>query len=94
MENCKPPRTHAGLAGIAHLRSLTSHRAPRNTSPFCVHAGARVVAKAYPEEKVGVFAQRGGRLEVVEYSGAWVGGGGTGGLVAVGGYGVTLEVQR
>ena len=33
-------------------------------------AGARVVAKAYPEEKVGVFARRGGALEVVEYSGA------------------------
>lgn len=31
-------------------------------------AAARVVAKAYPEEKVGVFARRGGRLEVVEYS--------------------------
>ena len=30
--------------------------------------GARVVAKAYPEEKVGVFARRNGRLEVVEYS--------------------------
>ena len=33
-----------------------------------VAAGARVVAKAYPEEKVGVFAQRGGHTEVVEYS--------------------------
>ena len=27
-----------------------------------------MVAKAYPEEKVGVFAQRGGHTEVVEYS--------------------------
>lgn len=27
-----------------------------------------MIAKAYPEEKVGVFAQRGGRIEVVEYS--------------------------
>lgn len=39
---------------------------------FCaergVECGARVVAKASPEEKVGVFARRGGRLEVVEYS--------------------------
>jgi UDP-N-acetylglucosamine/UDP-N-acetylgalactosamine diphosphorylase len=31
-------------------------------------AGARVVAKAYPEEKVGVFARKNGRIEVVEYS--------------------------
>ena len=30
--------------------------------------GARVVAKSYPEEKVGVFAQRQGKLQVVEYS--------------------------
>ncbi|PRW59645.1 UDP-N-acetylglucosamine diphosphorylase 2-like isoform B [Chlorella sorokiniana] len=39
---------------------------------FChsrgIECGARVVAKAYPEEKVGVFARRGGALEVVEYS--------------------------
>ena len=39
---------------------------------YCKEAGvqcaARVVAKAHPEEKVGVFARRGGRLEVVEYS--------------------------
>ncbi|EFN54432.1 hypothetical protein CHLNCDRAFT_31829 [Chlorella variabilis] len=39
---------------------------------FChsrgVQCGARVVAKAYPEEKVGVFARRNGALEVVEYS--------------------------
>ncbi len=34
----------------------------------CIAAGSRVVAKAHPEEKVGVFARRGGRLEVVEYS--------------------------
>lgn len=27
-----------------------------------------MVAKSYPEEKVGVFAQKGGKLEVVEYS--------------------------
>lgn len=33
-----------------------------------MHAGARVVAKGYPEEKVGVFAERGGAVEVVEYS--------------------------
>lgn len=33
-----------------------------------IECGARVVAKAYPEEKVGVFARRGGALEVVEYS--------------------------
>jgi len=31
-------------------------------------AGARVVAKAHPEEKVGVFARRGTHVEVVEYS--------------------------
>ena len=30
--------------------------------------GARVVAKAYPEERVGVFARRNGHLGVVEYS--------------------------
>lgn len=30
--------------------------------------GARVVAKAHPEEKVGVFARRGAHVEVVEYS--------------------------
>lgn len=40
---------------------------------FCaergVECGARVVAKAYPAEKVGVFARRASRLEVVEYSG-------------------------
>ena len=33
-----------------------------------IECGARVVAKSYPEEKVGVFAQRGGKLQVVEYS--------------------------
>lgn len=33
-----------------------------------IQCGARVVAKSYPEEKVGVFAQRGGKLQVVEYS--------------------------
>lgn len=33
-----------------------------------VDCGARVVAKAGPEEKVGVFATRDGSLEVVEYS--------------------------
>lgn len=33
-----------------------------------IECGARVVAKACPEEKVGVFAMRGGALEVVEYS--------------------------
>ena len=33
-----------------------------------IQCGARVVAKAYPEEKVGVFAQRAGKLHVVEYS--------------------------
>jgi UDP-N-acetylglucosamine/UDP-N-acetylgalactosamine diphosphorylase len=33
-----------------------------------VRAGARVVAKAYSEERVGVFARRDGRIEVVEYS--------------------------
>ena len=27
-----------------------------------------MVAKAYPEERVGVFARRGGKLAVVEYS--------------------------
>ncbi|GAB4820374.1 hypothetical protein N2152v2_007420 [Parachlorella kessleri] len=39
---------------------------------FCherdVDTGARVLVKAYPEEKVGVFARRNGALEVVEYS--------------------------
>lgn len=39
---------------------------------FCkesgIQCGARVVSKAYPEEKVGVFARKGGRLVVVEYS--------------------------
>jgi UDP-N-acetylglucosamine/UDP-N-acetylgalactosamine diphosphorylase len=39
---------------------------------FCkesgIQCGARVVAKAYPEEKVGVFARKCGRLVVVEYS--------------------------
>ncbi|KAH7618870.1 putative UDP-N-acetylglucosamine diphosphorylase 2 [Nannochloris sp. 'desiccata'] len=39
---------------------------------FCkeggIQCGARVVAKAYAEEKVGVFARRGGGMEVVEYS--------------------------
>ena len=33
-----------------------------------IQCGARVVAKSHPEEKVGVFAQRGGKLQVVEYS--------------------------
>lgn len=28
-----------------------------------------MIPKAYPEEKVGVFARRNGALEVVEYSG-------------------------
>eukprot|EP00884_Botryococcus_braunii_P015716 jgi/Botrbrau1/2828/Bobra.0125s0036.1 len=30
--------------------------------------GARVVAKAYPEERVGVFARKGNKMTVVEYS--------------------------
>ena len=30
--------------------------------------GAKVVAKARADEKVGVFVRRGGRLQVVEYS--------------------------
>ena len=33
-----------------------------------IQCGSRVVAKSYPEEKVGVFAQRRGKLAVVEYS--------------------------
>ena len=35
---------------------------------FTLDAGAKVVAKAYPEEKVGVFALQGGKVSVVEYS--------------------------
>lgn len=31
-------------------------------------AGARVLAKAFPEERVGVFARKNGKVEVVEYS--------------------------
>ena len=31
-------------------------------------AGAKVLAKAYPEERVGVFALRGGDTSIVEYS--------------------------
>lgn len=31
-------------------------------------AGARVVSKAYPEERVGVFARKGDAVTVVEYS--------------------------
>lgn len=34
----------------------------------CPTAGARVIVKAHPEEKVGVFACREGHVEVVEYS--------------------------
>lgn len=55
-----------------HHRLLLPHNT--NTPPPPATAGARVVAKAYPEEKVGVFARRAGQLEVVEYSGGWVGG--------------------
>ena len=39
---------------------------------FClergVDAGAKVISKAYPEEPVGVFTRRGGKVHVVEYS--------------------------
>ena len=39
---------------------------------FCalrnVEAGAKVIAKAYPEEAVGVFTRRNGEVHVVEYS--------------------------
>ena len=39
---------------------------------FCIErgvdAGAKVVTKAYPTESVGVFARRGGEVQVVEYS--------------------------
>ena len=48
--------------GIARTASNSHDRS------HCHAAGARVVAKAYPEERVGVFAQRDGRIEVVEYS--------------------------
>ena len=51
-----------------HLGTLMS-RVPSPNTTHHPSAGARVVAKAYPEEKVGVFARRGGALEVVEYSG-------------------------
>lgn len=33
-----------------------------------IQCGARVVAKSHPDEKVGVFAQRNGKLGVIEYS--------------------------
>ena len=36
--------------------------------PENVEAGAKVIAKAYPEEAVGVFTRRNGEVHVVEYS--------------------------
>ena len=42
--------------------------APSCALPPLMRAGAKVVAKARAEEKVGVFVRRGGRLQVVEYS--------------------------
>lgn len=36
-------------------------------SESAIGAGARVIRKAYPEERVGVFAQRGDAVVVVEY---------------------------
>lgn len=53
--------------------ACVSLRSIYNRMMYCIFlysivAGARVVAKAYPEEKVGVFARRNNRLQVVEYS--------------------------
>ena len=42
--------------------------APSCTLPPLMRTGAKVVAKARADEKVGVFVRRGGRLQVVEYS--------------------------
>jgi UDP-N-acetylglucosamine/UDP-N-acetylgalactosamine diphosphorylase len=64
-------------AGVAALDAVSVDNAlARVCDPvfagFCeaqdAQAAAKVVRKARPEEAVGVFARRGGRLEVVEYS--------------------------
>ena len=66
---------HAGTIPIQAFSEHTSQLVVRDADQRSLHlhhdllnAGARVVTKAYPEEKVGVFAQRGEGVEVVEYS--------------------------
>ena len=59
--------------GMCVLWCLRSPHRPRLMADRCCKdacgcVGARVVAKAHAGERVGVFARRAGRLEVVEYS--------------------------
>lgn len=49
-----------------NLQTCTALEASVCTVPL--QLGAKAVAKAYPEEKVGVFAERSGALAVLEYS--------------------------
>lgn len=72
---CPPPPPLPPTQPPQPPKTLTTPTHPHTTPAqrrWLPAVGARVVAKAYPEEKVGVFARRGGALEVVEYSGeAW-----------------------
>ena len=48
--------------------NVQAEAALRNYDLRWMCAGARVLSKAYPEERVGVFARKNGKVEVVEYS--------------------------
>ena len=66
--------SHAALALLSlstkHTRLLSQNQSmSKSHVGMCVLVtGSRVLAKAHPEERVGVFARTAGRLEVVEYS--------------------------
>ena len=68
-----PPHAHCASCR-RRLMNSPDHQLAQTAKLVEMHmelmgrAGAKVVAKASAEEKVGVFVRRGGKLQVVEYS--------------------------